>query len=980
MAKRVHTVQESDLRMLGSLARTIQRVLPVTQADIDAAAALGQGWVVEKVFEVALPLDNCRGGTQLIIRENSITPGKYITRVMFVRGPGGQEVTVAGVPPLILPDALEEDIVSLKAFGGTEQRNLPEGYTELEYIQSTGTQYIDTGLSATYGAQYIVKAAFTSLDNTDQMLMGSLTSGNGMYFGVDTQNRSYVRVGRIDDNAVGNVLSENTVYTFDVSLVSGNSVIKVLDSLGTILHQLTVLSDVGLNNVNMFLFAEQFQNVGNRSSKARIYSAQIYNNSNMVRNFIPASRNSDNVLGMFDTVSQTFFTNAGTGTFIAGPEAYIPSEYTLLQYVANTSGTYVDLGVAFNDAGSELIVTADAVNNINYIVSARENNTMQGIAGSSTTFKAYIDPVSLTSSTTKTAGHKYQFTFTANNGNATFKTEDLTASTSDTQTTVYTVSQTQPTAHLGAFGNSYGNRTDADAKIYSIKYSVGGAPVLDLVPARKGAQIGLYNKVNGAFLTATQGSLLAGLDVPSTNPVPTPDNPIDIWCNNGVVKVSKNLFDKNKIVAGYAMNASGNITENSNFGYTDLIPVEQAEYVINNLTQGSINWTLRIHGYSSDGTWCTQIKEVVISSSVTQTNFSVSGTTIKYVRLSLGIVNRQNLDVLELYPTQRPIGSIYTDGTVETINVHGKNLFDKNDIAYNDSTILADGTIISAFDISVLDYIPVQPNTTYTYSSTTNSTRAYNKRIVCFDANKNYITSIADTTGNPSGPFSITGTTPANTRYVRVACSNDQMDAAQLELGSTATDYVPYFDGGTATCEDLLSVGTYTDEQEVISGGVTRKVGVKVFDGTETFIKPADGYAFQIADALGQTSGVGRCSHFKTSPQSGYYVQFGASGNKYVYFRGTDTDYPTATAFKQWLADQYAAGTPVIIVYPLATPTTETVTAQPMSTAEGDNIVEISQASMSGLELEVTYMAGVVLTVEEVEDAQLSPDVEVTIQ
>ena len=35
---RVKTVQESDLRMLGSLARNIQRVLPVTQADIDAAA------------------------------------------------------------------------------------------------------------------------------------------------------------------------------------------------------------------------------------------------------------------------------------------------------------------------------------------------------------------------------------------------------------------------------------------------------------------------------------------------------------------------------------------------------------------------------------------------------------------------------------------------------------------------------------------------------------------------------------------------------------------------------------------------------------------------------------------------------------------------------------------------------------------------------------------------------------------------------
>ena len=36
-------------------------------------------------------------------------------------------------------------------------------------------------------------------------------------------------------------------------------------------------------------------------------------------------------------------------------------------------------------------------------------------------------------------------------------------------------------------------------------------------------------------------------------------------------------------------------------------------------------------------------------------------------------------------------------------------------------------------------------------------------------------------------------------------------------------------------------------------------------------------------------------------------------------------------AWKQYLADQYAAGTPVIIVYPLETPTTETVAGQTMN-------------------------------------------------
>ena len=57
----------------------------------------------------------------------------------------------------------------------------------------------------------------------------------------------------------------------------------------------------------------------------RIYYLQITDGMNTVRNFIPARRNSDGVLGMYDTVSNTFFTNAGTGEFIAGPMVYLPT-------------------------------------------------------------------------------------------------------------------------------------------------------------------------------------------------------------------------------------------------------------------------------------------------------------------------------------------------------------------------------------------------------------------------------------------------------------------------------------------------------------------------------------------------------------------------------------------------------------------------------------------------------------------------------
>ena len=55
-----------------------------------------------------------------------------------------------------------------------------------------------------------------------------------------------------------------------------------------------------------------------------------------------------------------------------------------------------------------------------------------------------------------------------------------------------------------------------------------------------------------------------------------------------------------------------------------------------------------------------------------------------------------------------------------------------------------------------------------------------------------------------------------------------------------------------------------------------------------------------------------------------------------IYIR--DNTYNNNLAgFKAFLAQQYAAGTPVIIIYPLETPTTESVTGQTMTTAPVNN-------------------------------------------
>jgi hypothetical protein len=76
---------------------------------------------------------------------------------------------------------------------------------------------------------------------------------------------------------------------------------------------------------SFYIFALCFGNRATNYFNGRIFQLDLSLDGSLVRNFIPARRNSDGVLGMYDTVSNTFFTNAGTGEFIAGPVVYLPT-------------------------------------------------------------------------------------------------------------------------------------------------------------------------------------------------------------------------------------------------------------------------------------------------------------------------------------------------------------------------------------------------------------------------------------------------------------------------------------------------------------------------------------------------------------------------------------------------------------------------------------------------------------------------------
>lgn len=320
---------------------------------------------------------------------------------------------------------------------------------------------------------------------------------------------------------------------------------------------------------------------------------------------------------------------------------------------------------------------------------------------------------------------------------------------------------------------------------------------------------------------------------------------------------------------------------------------------------------------------------------------------------------------------------IYTDGTTETVEITGKNLYNPAENTYG-YYIDANGVIqvSSAHDACYTGYIRVKPSTQYTLSLV--SSRINTIRIHNYNANKEWISQAGyKATTTVGETFTLTITTARTVKYARLSLVATH-DDLQFELGSTATPYEPYFNGGTATAENLFKVGNYQDVQSVIDGKVTRNVGIKVLDGTENWsivnINYADGTHRIYTNDFGCDENI-TSTHFVGAPIEDRDLREGQQGKMYynaasLHLRATQ--FTSLAVAKQWLADQYTNGTPVIIVYPLATPTTEQVTSQPLagSTAtvtagsidnlsiESSTIAELNERYIGDKEVKRVYIGG----------------------
>lgn len=191
---------------------------------------------------------------------------------------------------------------------------LPDDYIQLEYIEGTGTQWIDSGVKANQDTVVEIEFEITGNETGYNAIFGARTNSSSNCFLAWSKcgnGKIGVQIGNSGSKNCNTTQAENVIYKLKTS--NGNITVNG-DSAN-----FTPVSDFETPlNVRIFNIANgstSSSGTGNRILIGKVYSFKLYQSEIMIRNMFPAKRKSDNVIGLYDIVSRQFFTNSGTGSF-----------------------------------------------------------------------------------------------------------------------------------------------------------------------------------------------------------------------------------------------------------------------------------------------------------------------------------------------------------------------------------------------------------------------------------------------------------------------------------------------------------------------------------------------------------------------------------------------------------------------------------------------------------------------------------------
>ena len=312
------------------------------------------------------------------------------------------------------------------------------------------------------------------------------------------------------------------------------------------------------------------------------------------------------------------------------------------------------------------------------------------------------------------------------------------------------------------------------------------------------------------------------------------------------------------------------------------------------------------------------------------------------------------------------------------------NLFDKNNADIYDHSTLGntDEWSYTPTSTGVTIRIPVKSNTQYTFKIAQSvSTTVF--RISYVNSENVPITvgtgAIQVSTVINDGSLRVaTFTTLSDTKYIvfqpQASALQSVLDTLMFNEGQPM-DYEPFgykipilSNGNTYPvylAEPIRKISTYADECPS-TGTASRPIKKLVLTGEETVTTVTGNapYKIEFDDIIQQTNiniVLFYCSHYIAVSNSASWAQYNScvswlfsNGMNVKALNFRDTTKTNANDFKQYLADQYAAGTPVTVWYVLATPKTESFTAPTLPTSGSQQTFDVD-TTLAPSEVSLTY-------------------------
>lgn len=220
---------------------------------------------------------------------------------------------------------------------------LPNTYQKVEYIESTGTQFIDTGYLITPTTEVSVDYQFTNASNQDfAFWVGSDTNTSSwmtfcVYIGT-TWGVAYFKAWLSDWAWSGTRTNEwPTPDTNRHKFVLNNGHFLTYDSSWTLQKDETTdttFTRTAEHSFWLFCWWRLDTSAWADKTAAKLYWCKVTDNGVLQRDFVPCYRKSDWVIWLYDLVNDVFYTNAGSWAFTKWPNS--PTQWKIKRIYVGT--------------------------------------------------------------------------------------------------------------------------------------------------------------------------------------------------------------------------------------------------------------------------------------------------------------------------------------------------------------------------------------------------------------------------------------------------------------------------------------------------------------------------------------------------------------------------------------------------------------------------------------------------------------------